>query len=67
MEKVVNKVYGREERLRDSFSKIKGGDKLWVQYRDKVGLYRFKTIKGICLKNVKKGMLDLVSFGLRPN
>lgn len=39
----------------------KGGDVLWVQYRDHVSSVRYKTFTGICLRVVKGGMCVLAN------
>lgn len=33
---------------------IKGGDVIWVKYRDHIRRMRYKRITGVCLRTVKK-------------
>lgn len=42
---------------------IRGGDVLWIQYRDHVNSVRYKTFQGTCIAVMKRG-LDTV-FTLR--
>ena len=42
---------------------LRGGDILWIQYRDQVNSVRYKTFQGTCVRVVRRG-LDTV-FTLR--
>jgi ribosomal protein L19 len=40
--------------------KLRGGDTVWMEYRDYVDSQRFKTFTGICLGKSKKGFDETV-------
>lgn len=45
-----------QENFIESDKSFKGGDTVWIEYRDKAGNQRLKTLTGVCLSNSKKGL-----------
>ena len=48
------KIRGKEA-VHPDVNRIKGGDVVWMQYREKIGSNRFKNFTGVCISKTKRG------------